>query len=59
MEGGATLLQLFIDQNTWDEAYVFTAQQQLLNGVKAPAFPYVPVSTKKIGDNFFHLYQSF
>lgn len=36
VEGGATLLQHFIDQNLWDEAYIFHTNKMLGDGVKAP-----------------------
>ena len=36
VEGGVTLLQGFINDNLWDEAYVETAPIQLGQGVKAP-----------------------
>ncbi len=37
VEGGARLLQSFIDQDLWDEARVFQSKKELLNGVPAPA----------------------
>jgi diaminohydroxyphosphoribosylaminopyrimidine deaminase/5-amino-6-(5-phosphoribosylamino)uracil reductase len=37
VEGGAQLLQSFIDENLWDEARIITNQQQALpNGIPAP-----------------------
>ena len=37
VEGGATLLQSFIDQNYWDEARVITNEQLAIgNGINAP-----------------------
>ena len=36
IEGGATLLQSFIDQNLWDEARVFVGNKTFGNGLKAP-----------------------
>ena len=39
VEGGATLLKLFIDNNYWDEARVITNKKLIVNnGVKAPSF---------------------
>lgn len=35
IEGGATLLQSFIDQNLWDEARVFVGNKNFVNGIKA------------------------
>ncbi len=36
VEGGAQLLQAFIQDNQWQEARVFTANKKLHNGLKAP-----------------------
>ena len=36
IEGGAKLLQSFIEKNLWDEARVFTADKYLVSGIKAP-----------------------
>lgn len=36
IEGGTKTLQTFIDENLWDEAYVFTSQKSFKNGLKAP-----------------------
>lgn len=36
VEGGATLLQSFIDQNLWDEARVFVGNRKFYTGLKAP-----------------------
>ena len=37
IEGGTTTLQSFIDENTWDEARIFTTNIKLVNGVKSPS----------------------
>lgn len=42
VEGGAKLLQSFIDANLWDEAYVFTSNLELEKGIKAPVFNFTP-----------------
>ncbi len=36
VEGGAKLLQSFIDQNLWDEARILTGNKQLRKGLHAP-----------------------
>jgi len=36
VEGGAALLQSFIDQNLWDEARVFVGNKYFEKGLKAP-----------------------
>jgi diaminohydroxyphosphoribosylaminopyrimidine deaminase/5-amino-6-(5-phosphoribosylamino)uracil reductase len=38
IEGGPKTLQLFIDNNIWNEAHVFTSNQIWHNGIKAPLF---------------------
>ncbi|MGI8892255.1 MAG: bifunctional diaminohydroxyphosphoribosylaminopyrimidine deaminase/5-amino-6-(5-phosphoribosylamino)uracil reductase RibD [Bacteroidia bacterium] len=37
VEGGKTLLEMFIEQNAWDEARVFIAPSFMYNGIKAPS----------------------
>lgn len=49
VEGGRTLLQSFIQAGLWDEARVFTGQKYFIRGVKAPDFPYQPVSIESFG----------
>lgn len=49
VEGGARLLQSFLASNLWDEARVFSAPKNFLNGVRAPALPLSPISTRKVG----------
>jgi diaminohydroxyphosphoribosylaminopyrimidine deaminase/5-amino-6-(5-phosphoribosylamino)uracil reductase len=36
IEGGAQILQTFIDSNIWDEAIIIEAPHQLTKGIKAP-----------------------
>jgi len=38
VEGGAMTLQHFINENLWDEARIFTANQRIENGIAAPEF---------------------
>jgi diaminohydroxyphosphoribosylaminopyrimidine deaminase/5-amino-6-(5-phosphoribosylamino)uracil reductase len=38
IEGGATTLQTFIDEDLWDEARVFTGDVSLNSGVRSPKF---------------------
>ena len=42
VEGGSQLLQSFIDNELWDEAYIEKCPKRLYSGVKAP----------EISDNF-------
>lgn len=39
VEGGAMLLQSFLDAQLWDEARVFISPKRLGQGLRAPAFP--------------------
>ncbi len=45
VEGGAKLLQSFIDAGLWDEARIETAPVRLNEGVKAPVLPDCPVAS--------------
>ena len=36
VEGGPKTIQLFIDENLWDEARIFKASQAMKDGIKAP-----------------------
>ncbi len=51
VEGGAKLLQSFIDANMWDEARIFTAPQRFGNGVAAPLIQGKIMSEEMLGDN--------
>lgn len=42
VEGGAQLLQSFIDQNLWQEARIFEGNKYLTNGILAPKIPVTP-----------------
>ena len=42
VEGGASTLQRFIDENLWDEAHVIKGQNTFESGVKAPHFNAIP-----------------
>ena len=39
IEGGSILLQSFIDNNCWDEAYIESSDHYLKEGVRAPQIP--------------------
>ncbi|SDZ87031.1 bifunctional diaminohydroxyphosphoribosylaminopyrimidine deaminase/5-amino-6-(5-phosphoribosylamino)uracil reductase RibD [Psychroflexus halocasei] len=58
IEGGSQTLQSFIDQNLWDEARVFTGQNKLNNGIKAPKFDFTPILTEKISTDIFKTYRN-
>jgi diaminohydroxyphosphoribosylaminopyrimidine deaminase/5-amino-6-(5-phosphoribosylamino)uracil reductase len=49
IEGGATLLQSFIDENLWDEARVITnTAMKILAGINAPTFECVNLIKEEI-----------
>ena len=48
IEGGQKTLQTFIDENLWDETWVFKGANQLHNGVKAPVFEGKQIKQKTI-----------
>jgi diaminohydroxyphosphoribosylaminopyrimidine deaminase/5-amino-6-(5-phosphoribosylamino)uracil reductase len=45
VEGGAWLLQQFVDQQSWDEARVFTTTHSWTEGLSAPLLPQAPNGT--------------
>ncbi len=56
VEGGATLLESFINTNLWDEARVFTSAKNLGSGVKAPSLPHIVSSSEKIMNDVLELF---
>ena len=48
IEGGAYTLQSFIDANLWDEARIFSVDERLGEGIKAPLLDGEIVKTEKI-----------
>lgn len=50
VEGGARLLQSFIQAGLWDEARVFTAPMQLTNGIAAPVLKHPAYTTETCSD---------
>ncbi len=48
IEGGAKLLQSFIEKNLWDEARVFTVDKYFVEGIKAPGIPGGQISEENI-----------
>ncbi|MGY6558844.1 MAG: bifunctional diaminohydroxyphosphoribosylaminopyrimidine deaminase/5-amino-6-(5-phosphoribosylamino)uracil reductase RibD [Nitritalea sp.] len=49
VEGGAGILQTFMEQELWDEARVFTSPQRFHRGLSAPRLAVSAVYTEKIG----------
>lgn len=58
IEGGAKTLQTFINENLWDEARVFKAQNIFKEGVKAPIFGGKLVSQEKILTDTLKIYKN-
>ncbi|MGV8945288.1 MAG: bifunctional diaminohydroxyphosphoribosylaminopyrimidine deaminase/5-amino-6-(5-phosphoribosylamino)uracil reductase RibD [Lutibacter sp.] len=56
VEGGAQTLRTFIDENLWDEAYVFVGNTKFENGLKAPKLKLVPNQIKKISTDTLRIY---
>lgn len=56
IEGGAALLQSFIDSGAWDEAYIEVADKRFVEGTKAPDIQGETVDDRKIiGSRAVHL----
>lgn len=58
IEGGAKTLQIFIDQNLWDEARVFTGRNTFKEGVKSPKFSGELISEEKILTDILKIYKN-
>ena len=56
IEGGAQILQTFIDDNLWDEAYVFVGNTKFENGLKAPELKKSPNEVKRISTDTLRIY---
>lgn len=55
VEGGAKTLQLLIDNNAWDEAFILTSKISFHSGITAPYIPsHVVGSSELIGDYISH-----
>lgn len=51
VEGGAVLLQSFIDAGYWDEIRIETAPVELNNGIPAPVIPFVSELIERHGEH--------
>ncbi len=57
VEGGARLLQSFIDMDLWDEARVITNEEMIVaNGLSAPLLDKYSTSSQKISSDTIHYY---
>ena len=58
VEGGAKLLNSFIDLNLWDEARVFKVEKYLNDGIKAPTLPDSPITKIAIGTDQLQIFKN-
>ncbi|OAB78516.1 bifunctional diaminohydroxyphosphoribosylaminopyrimidine deaminase/5-amino-6-(5-phosphoribosylamino)uracil reductase [Cochleicola gelatinilyticus] len=58
IEGGAKMLQTFIDENLWDEAFVFTGATQFKTGISAPLLSEELVSETILKDDLLTYYKN-
>lgn len=56
IEGGAQLLQSFIDQNLWDEAKVFIGNKTFSKGLKAPTINLNPINSLHFDTDILNTY---
>lgn len=56
IEGGATILQQFINNNLWDEARIFTSSQEFGSGIPAPQFNGNLTATESVLDDTLTFY---
>ncbi|MFY0673120.1 MAG: bifunctional diaminohydroxyphosphoribosylaminopyrimidine deaminase/5-amino-6-(5-phosphoribosylamino)uracil reductase RibD [Bacteroidia bacterium] len=58
VEGGSKVLQSFIKENLWDEAFVFEADFAIEDGVNAPLISKTELTTKSIKTNYLKHYKN-
>jgi len=56
IEGGAQLLQSFIDQNLWDEAKIFIGNKTFSEGLKAPTLKKQPINSLQFDTDILNTY---
>ena len=59
IEGGAMTINSFIEENSWDEAFVFENEKKFTNGVKAPVLNLKSIDTKSIGNDTLSIYKNY
>jgi len=57
VEGGASILNQFLQQNHWDEARVFTGTAEIEAGISAPVIPQARKEEYQIGQDTLRVYQ--
>ncbi len=58
IEGGAQTLQIFINENLWDEARIFTGDISIKEGVERPVFNAKLSSEEKIDNDILRIYRN-
>lgn len=58
IEGGAKTLQSFINENLWDEAFVFVGNTLFDKGLKAPKIKKSPIEIEKISTDTLKIYKN-
>ncbi len=58
VEGGAMLLQQFVDANLWDEARVITGMANLSEGISSPKLPVTAAQSLPIGADVLKIYRN-
>jgi diaminohydroxyphosphoribosylaminopyrimidine deaminase/5-amino-6-(5-phosphoribosylamino)uracil reductase len=58
IEGGAILIDSFVQKNLWDEARVFVGNQFFFDGVKAPSFARTLHSYDQLGESKLFTYRN-
>jgi len=56
VEGGAQLLQAFLNAGIWDEARVFTGAKYLFKGIPAPILPVAPAYSQVIAGDLLEVF---
>lgn len=58
VEGGAQLLKTFIKQNLWDEAFVFSSQENFESGITAPLMAQAAFASTQVSNNTLNHYKN-
>lgn len=56
VEGGSQILQLFIDNNAFDEIIVIKSKKELFSGLKAPVMNLLPYKSESISNDLWLFY---
>lgn len=58
VEGGAKVLKSFVDSNFWDEARVFTGNENFKNGISAPLIDGTVIHQERIFEDHLTIYKN-